>query len=303
MFKNSEDVNKLTNPKTMNLFISALKYQLKQQELKKKNYKKLTNLFSVRVQKYDDSSSHKTDDKLKIRKCEIANKMMKQRLNRKDKLSKKVLIESDMYNSESSKYNKERFDSESETQFKFRKTISLNQKSKNTSKFIKHKFNKQVDLAKSKRYKDKFNSIDTKESYKSLERHDSNNNSTIINYYLIKNIDENEDLIFYNDEDKFQYDENYKCYYSLDHKSRIIYIKTSPKLLSSISSLINSTIVSKKTTKNISNEQSKLSPKKEDNAFQFDHESIIEKLKNIELLRKEGETIIQSEDESNSDNN
>ena len=79
-------------------------------------------------------------------------------------------------------------------------------------------------------------------------------------------------------------------------------------LLSSLSSILSSSIVSKKTTKNISNEQSKFTqtPKKEnENIITFDYESIIEKLKNIELLRKEGEkTIISlSDDENYSDNN
>ena len=106
--------------------------------------------------------------------------------------------------------------------------------------------------------------------------------------------------------DKIKYDENYKCYYSLDHKSKIIYIKPSPSLLSSI---FNSKIISKKTTKNISNEESvksSLTPRKEKEgtvnqeggemsgkivknnpyALNFDHNVIIEKLKNLEISRK-----------------
>ena len=318
MFKYDDSQN-LTNPKIMNLFISSLKYQQKQQENKKKNYKKLTNLFSVRVQKYDDSSSHKTDDKLKIRKCDLANRMYKQRHNKRThKRIEEYEDKNNEYNSESSIYYKDKFykDSVKLKSNQTRKTFSLTNKhfvKNERSKFLKHKFNKQVDLAKSKKYIKEFTNKDTSvyNSYKSInstEKKNSTKNSTIINYYLIKNLDQNEDLILYNDEDKFKYDENYKCYYSLDHKSRIIYIKTSPKLLSSLSSLLSSSIVSKKTTKNISNEQSKFTqtPKKEnENIIAFDHESIIEKLKNIELLRKEGEnTIISlSDDENYSDNN
>jgi len=68
---NFSNENKLSHPKTLNTFISCLKSLHKQQENKKKNYKKLMNLFSVKVQKYDDSSSHnKTDEKFKVRKSD-----------------------------------------------------------------------------------------------------------------------------------------------------------------------------------------------------------------------------------------
>jgi len=67
-------------------------------------------------------------------------------------------------------------------------------------------------------------------------------------------------MIQYNNEDsdnkEMQYDENYKCYYSLDHKSKIIYIKPSPKLLSTMTSYFNSKLASRKATNNISNSQS-----------------------------------------------
>lgn len=46
MFKYEDPNEKLTNPKIMNLYINSLKSLYKQQENKKKNYKKLTNLFS-----------------------------------------------------------------------------------------------------------------------------------------------------------------------------------------------------------------------------------------------------------------
>jgi len=66
-------------------------------------------------------------------------------------------------------------------------------------------------------------------------------------------------MIQYNNEDsdnkEMQYDENYKCYYSLDHKSKIIYIKPSPKLLSTMTSYFNSKLVLRKAFNNISNNQ------------------------------------------------
>jgi len=157
-------------------------------------------------------------------------------------------------------------------------------------------------------------------SYKSLNSLDNkktptNKNKNLINYYFIKNLDENKELILYNNKDdsedqsNIKFDDNYKCYYSLDHKSKIIYIKPSPTLLSSISSLLNSKIASKKATKNISMDQSKISytPQEKTNDLAFDHNSIIQKLKNIELSRKEFETeqniVYTSEDEDEDSNN
>ena len=135
----------------------------------------------------------------------------------------------------------------------------------------------------------------------------SNENKNYFNYYFIKNLNENKDMIQYNNDDsdnkEMQYDENYKCYYSLDHKSKIIYIKPSPKLLSTMTSYFNSKLASKKTTNNISNNLSNRSnrehtPRGEGNKenigrnkdySSFDHNSFLEKLKNLEIKRNEQE--------------
>jgi hypothetical protein len=327
MYKNDEHNEKLTNPKVMNLFLSSLKSLHKQQENKKKNYKKLMNLFSVRVQRYDDSSSHKTDDKLKNKKCDFANRMYKKRKNRmlkENSCVKRVLIEEsesfgggcEGYNSESDIYKKDNIeddDKHSDTGCnkltEYRKTYSLSKiHFKNErSKLLRHKFNKQIDLARSKKFPKDLIDSSVYNSYKSVGSTERKNLSkeSVLNYYLIKSI-ENDDIIFSKEDIDVQYDENYKCYYSLDHKSRIIYIKTSPKLLSSLSSILSSRIVSRKTTKNISQNQSKFTqtPKKaNEGVITFDHETIIEKLKNIESLRNEGveNQVYISEDENYSD--
>lgn len=459
---------KLTDPKILNLFILSLKSLHKQQENKKRNYKKLKNLFSVKVQKYDDSSSHnKTDEKFKNRKCEIANKMYKRKKNfnmhtnnnkmlmnaptkgmkknygninddigmnythqnlkinysqgminiynyldldvseihdreyeynsdssifTKEKIIYQDMNESYTYNNESYEYNDDFYNFKNKNG-KNQNALSSKPIARNLlnerSKFIKHKFSKQMDQAKSKKFikedvqintnannntqnnnnnvvlnskpisklhnhnlqpintnlnmiyaydlsnstknktKDDLISctnlnIDTSvyNSYKSNNSTENKklNSTNILNYYLIKSLEEDKDLIFYNDdskEQKIKYDDNYKCYYSLDHKSRIIYIKPSPKLLSSINSLLTSQIVSKKTTNNISNEQSnkfsslqspktnalnKNIPTNDDinlKMMSFDHNDIVEKLKNLELLRndKDSKTIISSSEE------
>jgi hypothetical protein len=473
--------NKLSNPKILNLFVNCLKSLHKQQENKKKNYKKLMNLFSVRVQKYDDSSSHnKTDEKFKVRKGDLGNKLNKKKknyttaksLNNKNK--KKVYDSSNMeieeintlgtfgtmgkmnnlnmnmnmnvnmyqnyntlvnhqveiesmneddnqdfgleYNSDSSifTHNKEIIYTEDEEEnplLKRRVTKSMN-KNRNIlserAKFIKHKFNKQVDFAKSKKFcredrsndqnlreqkdlKDSYPSKDSKESkdlkenffsknkienentnslktnpnlirinpksnisyninidtsvynsYKSANSNDKKFSENIVNYYLINSIEEDKDLIFYNQDENYQnykninnysnynslkYDENIQCYYSLDHTSRIIYIKPSPQLLSHFNSIINSKMISNKATHNISNEESVKSSQtprgKENqmnnlennvslNILNFNHNIIIEKLKNLELMRKDkdvdvavSKTIISSdgEYENDSENN
>lgn len=108
-------------------------------------------------------------------------------------------------------------------------------------------------------------------------------------------MNENKDLIQYNNDDsdnrEMQYDENSKCYYSLDHKSKIIYIKPSPKLLSSMTSYFNSKIASRKATNNISNSQSNRehTPQANKETISFDHNSFLEKLKNLEIKQKEKE--------------
>jgi hypothetical protein len=312
------------------------------------------NLFSVKVTKYDDSSSHyRTDDKNSIRgnKYDISQRVVKKKTkNIKKKMSKlkefspkvKILDENSNdeyeYNSDSSIFTQE-----NNFQLKYKEKIERNVISltKNQfpkserSKLIKNKFNRQMDQAKLKKFikedimnqnlgKNYFNVeclkyLDSLEgSYKSLNSIDNkkssstNKNKNLINYYFIKNLNENKELILYNkddsDDQKIKFDDNYKCYYSLDHKSKIIYIKPSPKLLSSISSILNSKLASSKATKNISMNQSKISytPKEKTNDLAFDHNSIIQKLKNIEISRNEFEAepniVYSSEDEYDSNN-
>ena len=191
----------------------------------------------------------------------------------------------------SKKYNKDR-----------ENLIKKNPKRDNSRNliYISEEFNKNLNFKDYKNNDSKnLNNIifDTSvyNSYKSVNSNSdkklSNNNQHFINYYFIKGINEDKDLIIYNDKDsEIKFDENYKCYYSLDHKSKIIYVKTSPKLLSSLSSILNSEIVSNKATKNISKDHSKYSPKNDEiNVGIFDHDSIIEKLKNIEILRNDKE--------------
>jgi hypothetical protein len=435
---------KLTNPQILGTFINSLKSLHKQQENKKRNFKKLMNLFSVRVQKYDDSSSHnKTDEKLiKVKKSELANKLYKKRKNNVKTLyngnnagvnmlssnnnlkfpnfkryqnsireeyqtNKKLIPDTESnydkeyeYNSDSSIFTnaiKDKFicteegeNDESEAinlspnsrkyKVRTRKTLSL-EKNKNPnpvftksilnerSKFIKHKFSKQMDMAKSKKYGVKkefelseyggenllrnghgntnsnngrnkltsnnpakksnrlsintnminntFINIDTSmyNSYKSTEgkHHQDNSQQQFINYYLIKSVQDNKDLMFYcNNEDcedeKLDKIDNIDKIDSLDHKSRIIYIKPSPKLLSSLSSLFStSKIVSKSITKNISHDHTNSGGfslnqtpkaksqrgKENSSGMNFDHNSIIEKLKNLELMREgNGEKVL-----------
>ena len=61
-------------------------------------------------------------------------------------------------------------------------------------------------------------------------------------------------------------------------------------MLSSISSILNSKIVSRRTTNNLSGQRSRISvgtPNKE--GQDFDHNKIVEKLKNLELAREDKE--------------
>jgi len=413
IYKTEVNDYKLSNPKILNLFISCLKSTHLKQEIKKKKDKRLMNLFSVRVNKYDDSSSHyKTDDKFKKRKADVAKNLNKKKrtyinkvkrvnyeklttknstkkfyssagvvedsekkfkidrnLNNLNNLNfKKTNCEENEYdyenNSDSSIYTKEKFLHSNEEEYNFqqhhdRKPLSVVSKRKNIInekfKYLKSKFHKQIDKTKArknsdhlekneiinqnskikKNHENKFmkknlNLIDIDTNlnspfvkcipydnslYNSYKSANSNERKTpsehFLNYYLIKQIEDDKELIFYDGEDhnRFQYDDNYKCHYSLDHKSRIIYIKPSPKLLSSISSILNSKICSRNTTKNLSGDRSHISngtPKKE--GQDFDHNKIVEKLKNLELVRGQKEMenisrkiIYSSEGENESD--
>jgi hypothetical protein len=417
MIKNEnsdKNVNSLSNPKILNIFIKSLKSLHKQQENKKKNYKKLMNLFSVKVQKYEDSSSHnKTDEKFKIRKSEFVNKITKKRrsknshpshnygknlqkskknyessnlqeiiLDRKNLDQDREILYEDYdknerecneYNSDSSifTHNKEIpvIDPDEDSFYRRRITKSMNKNKSILSeraKLVKHKFNKQIDLAKMKKFckeenysylseknsrnysiikpkslyeanTPRYSSMDSNSkkgdglinfnnfntyninvdtslynSYKSVNSSDRKNSKIseeIVNYYLFNGMHDDKDLILYNPEEgnEIKYDENYKCYYSLDHKSRIIYIKPSPKLLS----ILNSKIISRRTTHNISKEESNQSrtPKRpeeklemnEMNLLNFDPNMIVEKLKNIELQRNTKEVEVNKTLKSESD--
>ena len=69
--KNEKKMHKLTEPKVLEILIASLKALHKQQESKRKNYKRLINSFSVRVQKYEDSSSNAdTRGEFKLKKTE-----------------------------------------------------------------------------------------------------------------------------------------------------------------------------------------------------------------------------------------
>ena len=203
---------------------------------------------------------------------------------------------------------------ECETKDKKRLTKSISKSILNErNKIFKYKFNKQMDSANSRKFCNEDNYSEEKKfnffyfnnkientlynSYvNSSEKHKNLRLSEeMVNYYLIKSVKDDEDLIFYNanEGNDLKYDENYKCYYSLDHKSRIIYIKPSPKLLS----MFNSKIITRKTTHNISKVDSVKSSRtpnlnlydKQENLcmkmMNFDHNVILEKLKNIELSR------------------
>ena len=71
--KNEKKMHKLTEPKVLEILIASLKALHKQQESKRKNYKRLINSFSVRVQKYEDSSSNAdTTNEFKKKKTHMA---------------------------------------------------------------------------------------------------------------------------------------------------------------------------------------------------------------------------------------
>jgi len=77
---NDEDNLTLSNTKVLNIFLASLKSTQKAQGLKKKNNKKLMNLFSVKVQQYEDSSSHyKTDGRASRNSRENQNKPRRKR--------------------------------------------------------------------------------------------------------------------------------------------------------------------------------------------------------------------------------
>ena len=173
MNKNEENFESLSNPKILKLFISSLNNLHKPQENKRKNNKKFMNLFSVKVTKYDDSSSHyRTDDKTRFRgnKYDISHRTFKKKSkNIKKKLNKLIDSSKEKFhpdnnsnnenneyecNSDSSIFTQEKKLQLNKEKIK-RNTISLtkNQFPKSErSKLIKNKFNKQMDQAKLKKF-------------------------------------------------------------------------------------------------------------------------------------------------------
>lgn len=123
--------------------------------------------------------------------------------------------------------------------------------------------------------------------YKSYNINYDNTNKIL----LLKNVDENKDLIFYNNENDEESsqdkDSSDKVLYSVDKKNRIFYLKSS-QIISEITSLIQShqsRIFSDKPTKNITESQSIISPKHNTGTANIDHEKIVEKLKIVERMR------------------
>lgn len=117
-----------------------------------------------------------------------------------------------------------------------------------------------------------------------------NGKKSALDIFVMKNLEKNKELICY-DDDKYSQDDidnNNKCFYSLDQKSRIIYIKPSPKS----NSVMNSKIISKKATKNISNVDSakcnqtpRCNNNEENEEVNLNHDIIVEKLNDIKMMR------------------
>ena len=169
MNKNEENFETLSNPKILKLFISSLNNLHKQQVNKKKNNKKFMNLFSVKVAKYDDSSSHyRTDDKncigYKYDLSSIKKKhknLKKKTIKTKDSPKEKYLDENFHdenkqdyeYNSDSSIFTQEKKLQLNKEKIKRNISLTKNHFPKSErSKLIKNKFNTQMDQAKLKKF-------------------------------------------------------------------------------------------------------------------------------------------------------
>lgn len=132
MSKKIEKKHKLTEPKILNLFISSLKELYRQQEIKKKNYKKLINSFSVRTQNFEDNHNNnqqQLDYKL------TKNDFIILSAHYRKKKSNECLS----HNSDSSIYNSN--NNNEKVEAKRINHVSLNKTLQNERmKFLKHKF-------------------------------------------------------------------------------------------------------------------------------------------------------------------
>lgn len=289
--KKDDKMHKLTEPQILNVFLSSLKSLYKQQESKKKNYKKLINSFSIRVQKYEDSSSNAdTRGEFKLKKTE---KLFLSCYSRRKK-NNDIKTTEYSHNSDSSIYNKEN-NIENQKIIEHRtKHSSINRNLQfEKMKFLKHKFCKQIDQKSSKRFLMETENFNNNNGSLKSPNYPKGENNNIIDDFTVKNLEINKDMIYF-DSEKYECDSNNNnCSFSLDQKSKIIYVKdTSPNEL-----IFNSKISSYKTTKINDTPASNLMiddesyeiKDEEDNSEQqknLDHEEVIEKLKNIEKLRK-----------------
>ena len=280
--KNEKKMHKLTEPKVLEILIASLKALHKQQESKRKNYKRLINSFSVRVQKYEDSSSNAdTANEFKKKKTEMLL------LSCYSRRKKNTIDYEYSHNSDSSIYNKESNTIDTNKLIDNRVKHSSISKSLQAEKikFLKHKFCKQIDQKSAKKFL-----MDT-ESCKSPNNQRGYNNN-IIGDLAAKNLEMNKDLIMF-DSERYECDSNNNCSFSLDQKNKIIYVKESPQN----DSLSNSKNISGKATTKVNDtpasnkimdEESDEVKDEEDNSEQsknLDHEVVIEKLKSIEKLR------------------
>ena len=150
----------LTDPIVLDVLLMSLKALHKQQELKKKNHKKLINSFSIKVQKYNEgnASTPGTGNELKQNKT---NKMLLSVYSKKKKATPNVTEYSHNSDSSISMYaNEERCeDIDIRPKYSSLSTTIQNER----MKVLKHKFAKQIE--NSKKFRNEVNYIYDNNTY------------------------------------------------------------------------------------------------------------------------------------------
>jgi len=186
----------LSDEKILKIFLCSLKELYKQQEIKKKNYKKLIGYYTIKAQKYEDSSTSTEMNKRPNKKILFVSSKKKN-----TKIQPEYTTEYS-YQSDSSIFTNKEIDNKNNNNNNNNinnnynrniKTYSINKYFQNEKmKALKHKFYKQIDIKNSKKFREnELSYVNLTTNHENEIQKFNNNNNNNNNNENINNIDNN----------------------------------------------------------------------------------------------------------------
>ncbi len=149
----------LSDEKILKIFLSSLKEIYKQQEIKKKNYKKLIGYYTIKAQKYEDSSTSTEMNSRPNKKIVFVSSKKKNTKIQPEYTTEysyqsdsSIFTNKEKDNKNNNTNNNNNFDNNYNRNIK---TLSINKYFQNEKmKALKHKIYKQIDLKNSKKFRE-----------------------------------------------------------------------------------------------------------------------------------------------------